>query len=175
MGPRAEEKCPCLLRRTVVWDAENNREIELLSNQLNFGATPCRHLLLKWLHRLSKANWTLSNFASLRRLNLFTYRDPIQWLNQPLQTLRCSRPQLNLPFRSPDLDRCYSPTQPRPLPSTERPRPTRNFFQTGVSSSTLTLNSSDSYILSGPSESHGSQCLQRQGESCADGFLGVMA
>lgn len=38
-GPRAQEKCPCLLRRTVVWDAENKREIELLSNLLQFGAT----------------------------------------------------------------------------------------------------------------------------------------
>ncbi len=128
-GPRAEEKCPCLLRRTVVWDAENKREIELLSNLLQFGATTIAAifkdrwkielffkalkqnltvksfvgtsenalriqiwtalialLLLKWLHHLSKANWSLSNLASLLRLNLFTYRDLIQWLHQPLQT-----------------------------------------------------------------------------------------
>jgi hypothetical protein len=31
-------------------------------------------LLLKWLHHLSKANWSLSNLASMLRLNLFTYR-----------------------------------------------------------------------------------------------------
>lgn len=43
-------------------------------------------LLLKWLHHLSKANWSLSNLASLLRLNLFTYRDLIQWLHQPCNT-----------------------------------------------------------------------------------------
>ena len=32
-------------------------------------------LLLKWLHHLSKAKWSLSNLASMLRLNLFTYRD----------------------------------------------------------------------------------------------------
>lgn len=142
-GPGAEEKCPCLLRRTVVWDAENNREIELLSNLLHFGATTIAAifkdrwkielffkslkqnltvksfvgtsenalriqiwtalialLLLKWLHHLSKANWSLSNLASLLRLNLFTYRDLIQWLHQPLQTPPLLPPpmQLTLPL-----------------------------------------------------------------------------
>jgi hypothetical protein len=43
-------------------------------------------LLLKWLHHLSKANWSMSNLASLLRLNLFTYRDLSQWLHEPLQT-----------------------------------------------------------------------------------------
>ena len=43
-------------------------------------------LLLKWLHHLSKANWSLSNLASLLRLNLFTYRALEQWLHEPLQT-----------------------------------------------------------------------------------------
>ena len=32
-------------------------------------------LLLKWAHHLSKAKWSLSNLASMLRLNLFTYRD----------------------------------------------------------------------------------------------------
>jgi IS4 transposase len=39
-------------------------------------------LLLKWLHHLSKANWSLSNLASMLRLNLFTYRDLINWLHE---------------------------------------------------------------------------------------------
>ena len=43
-------------------------------------------LLLKWLHHLSKANWSLSNLASLLRLNLFTYRDLTQWLQEPMET-----------------------------------------------------------------------------------------
>lgn len=43
-------------------------------------------LLLKWLHHLSKARWSLSNLASMLRLNLFTYRDLQAWLDQPFQT-----------------------------------------------------------------------------------------
>jgi hypothetical protein len=43
-------------------------------------------LLLKWLHHLSKAKWSLSNLASMLRLNLFTYRDLRSWLDDPFQT-----------------------------------------------------------------------------------------
>ena len=43
-------------------------------------------LLLKWLHHLSKAKWSLSNLASMLRLNLFTYRDLRKWLDDPFQT-----------------------------------------------------------------------------------------
>ena len=43
-------------------------------------------LLLKWLHHLSKANWSLSNLASMLRLNLFTYRELTKWLHDPMQT-----------------------------------------------------------------------------------------
>ena len=43
-------------------------------------------LLLKWFHHLSKANWSLSNLASLLRLNLFASRAFQQWLHEPLQT-----------------------------------------------------------------------------------------
>src|ERR1035441_2465856 len=43
-------------------------------------------LLLKWLHHLSKAKWSLSNLASMLRLNLFTYRDLRKWLDDPFET-----------------------------------------------------------------------------------------
>lgn len=43
-------------------------------------------LLLKWLHHLSKARWSLSNLSSMLRLNLFTYRDLTDWLNNPFGT-----------------------------------------------------------------------------------------
>jgi hypothetical protein len=43
-------------------------------------------LLLKWLHHLSKAKWSLSNLASMLRLNLLTYRDLTAWLNNPFGT-----------------------------------------------------------------------------------------
>jgi hypothetical protein len=43
-------------------------------------------LLLKCLHHLSKAKWSLSNLASMLRLNLFTYRDLQMWLDGPFGT-----------------------------------------------------------------------------------------
>ena len=128
-GAQAQVDCPCLLRRVIVWDHVNEREIVLLTNLLEFGATTIAAiykerwqielffkalkqnltvktfvgtsenalriqiwtalialLLLKWLHHLSKANWSLSNLASMLRLNLFTYRDLTNWLHDPMQT-----------------------------------------------------------------------------------------
>jgi hypothetical protein len=38
-GEKAQKDCPCLLRRVVVWDAVNEREIVLLTNLLEFGPT----------------------------------------------------------------------------------------------------------------------------------------
>jgi hypothetical protein len=43
-------------------------------------------LLLKWLHHLSQAHWSLSNLATMLRLNLFTYRDLSTWLKNPFGT-----------------------------------------------------------------------------------------
>jgi len=125
-GVGAAEKCPHLLRRIVVWDERNEREIVLLTNHLEFGATTIAAiykdrwqielffkalkqnlhvktfvgtsenalriqiwtalialLLLKWLHHLSQAGWSLSNLAAMLRLNLFTYRDLEEWLHNP--------------------------------------------------------------------------------------------
>jgi hypothetical protein len=129
-GGKAVKDCPNLvLRRVVVWDEANQREIVLLTNLLHFGATTIAAiykdrweielffkalkqnlkvksfvgttknalliqiwtaliaiLLLKWLHHLSKAKWSLSNLASMLRLNLFTYRDLGKWLENPFGT-----------------------------------------------------------------------------------------
>ena len=128
-GAQAQKKCPHPLRRVVVWDADNEREIVLLTNHLDFGATTIANiykarwqielffkalkqnlrvksfvgtsenalriqiwtallalLLLKWLHHLSKAGWSLSNLASMLRLNLFTYRDLRDWIDDPFNT-----------------------------------------------------------------------------------------
>lgn len=125
-GVKAEEKCPHLLRKIVVWDKDNQREIVLLTNHLKFGSTTIaavykdrweieiffktlkQHLkvktfvgtsenalriqiwtalttllLFKFLHYLSKAKWSLSNLATMLRLNLFTYRDLTEWLHNP--------------------------------------------------------------------------------------------
>jgi hypothetical protein len=128
-GAQAQKKCSHALRRIVVWDADNEREIVLLTNHLHFGATTVADiykarwqielffkalkqnlrvksfvgtsenalriqiwtaliamLLLKWLHHLSKAGWSLSNLASMLRLNLFTYRHLRDWLDDPFNT-----------------------------------------------------------------------------------------
>jgi hypothetical protein len=128
-GEKAQKDCPCLLRRVVVWDPVNEREIVLLTNLQDFGPTTIAAiykdrweielffkalkqnlkvktfvgtsenalriqiwtaliaiLLLKWLHHLSKAKWSLSNLASMLRMNLFTYRDLTAWLDNPFGT-----------------------------------------------------------------------------------------
>ena len=128
-GVEAAAKCPHPLRRIVVWDAEREREIVLLTNHLGFGATTIAAiykdrwqielffkalkqnlkvktfvgttenalriqiwtaliamLLLKWLHHLSKAGWSLSNLAAMLRMNLFTYRDLGTWIDDPFGT-----------------------------------------------------------------------------------------
>ena len=128
-GVNAQSKCPHPLRRIVVWDADKQREIVLLTNHLEFGATTIAEiyrerwqielffkalkqnlkvksfvgvnenalriqiwtaliamLLLKWLHHLSKAAWSFSVLASMLRMNLFTYRDLADWLNEPMNT-----------------------------------------------------------------------------------------
>jgi len=117
------------LRRIVVWDAAQEREIVLLTNHFDFGATTIANiykdrweielffkalkqnlkiktfvgtsenalaiqiwtaliamLLLKWLHHLSQAHWSLSNLASMLRMNLFSYRDLRDWLRNPFGT-----------------------------------------------------------------------------------------
>jgi hypothetical protein len=128
-GAQAQKKCSHALRRIVVWDGDNEREIVLLTNHLHFGATTVADiykerwqielffkalkqnlrvksfvgtsenalriqiwtaliamLLLKWLHHLSKAGWSLSNLAAMLRLNLFTYRHLRDWLDDPFNT-----------------------------------------------------------------------------------------
>jgi len=125
-GAKAEDKCPHLLRRVVVWDKVNEQEIVLLTNHLDFGASTIaaiykdrweieiffktlkQHLkvktfigtsenalriqiwtaliallLLKYFHHLSKFSWSMSNLATMLRLNLFTYRDLLDWLHDP--------------------------------------------------------------------------------------------
>jgi hypothetical protein len=145
-GTAAETKCPDRLRRIVVWDADQQRQIEILTNHLRFGATTLAEvyrerwqielffkalkqnlkvktfvgttenalriqiwtallalLLLKWLHFLSTAGWSLSNLASLLRLNLFTYRDLHEWLAKPLETPPRLPPPEQLPLSLPAL------------------------------------------------------------------------
>jgi hypothetical protein len=53
-------------------------------------------LLLRWLHFLSKRNWSCSNLAYLLRMNLFTYRDLEGWLKDPIGTPPLAPQQLQL-------------------------------------------------------------------------------
>ena len=47
------------------------------------GAGPSGSACAYWL---SQAGWSLSNLASMLRLNLFTYRDLTKWLADPMET-----------------------------------------------------------------------------------------
>jgi hypothetical protein len=128
-GEQAHKDYPAVLRRVAVWDPEQEREIVLLTNHINFAASTIAAiykerwqielffkalkqnlkiktfvgtsenalriqiwtalmalLLLKWMHHLSKANWSLSNLASMLRMNLFTYRDLRKWIDDPFGT-----------------------------------------------------------------------------------------
>jgi len=128
-GVKAQEKCAHNLRRVVIWDDANERQIVLLTNHMEFAASTIAAiykdrweielffkalkqnlkvktfvgtsenalriqiwtaliaiLLLKWLHHLSKAGWSLSNLASMLRMNLFTYRELRAWLDNPFGT-----------------------------------------------------------------------------------------
>ena len=65
--------------KTFVGTSENALRIQIWTALIAL-------LLLKWLHHLSKANWSLSNMASMLRLNLFTYRELTKWLHDPMET-----------------------------------------------------------------------------------------
>jgi hypothetical protein len=141
-GPKTSLKYPDLLRRVVVWDEKNHREIELLTNHLSFGATTVgkiyrdrweielffkvlkQHLkiktfvgtspnalktqiwtaliallLLKYLQFRSKCNLPLCRLVALLRLNLFSYRNLWDWLDNPFETPPAlPNPQLEMAF-----------------------------------------------------------------------------
>jgi hypothetical protein len=65
--------------KTFVGTSENALRIQIWTALIAL-------LLLKWLHHLSKAAWSISNLACMLRLNLFTYRDLTNWLNDPFET-----------------------------------------------------------------------------------------
>ncbi len=61
-GVGAEDKCPFLLRRVVVWDEANQREIVLLTNHLDFGATT--------IAAIYKDRWEIEIFFKALKQNL---------------------------------------------------------------------------------------------------------
>lgn len=43
-------------------------------------------LLLRYMQLSSRFGWSLSNLVALLRMNLFTHRDLLHWLNEPFAT-----------------------------------------------------------------------------------------
>jgi hypothetical protein len=78
--------------KTFVGTSENALRIQIWTALIAM-------LLLRWLHFLSKRNWSFSNLAVLLRMNLFTYRDLQDWLCDPFHTppLQPQQLQLDLP------------------------------------------------------------------------------
>jgi len=61
-GYYAAQKCPSSLRRIVVWDAENEREIVLLTNHMDFAAST--------ISRIYKERWQIELFFKAIKQNL---------------------------------------------------------------------------------------------------------
>jgi hypothetical protein len=78
--------------KTFVGTSENALRIQIWTAMLAL-------LLLKWLHFISEAKWSLSNLVSMLRLNLFTYRDLLEWLHYPFQTPPLIPGNLQLPLQ----------------------------------------------------------------------------
>ena len=62
VGYYARKKCPYRLRRVVVWDAENERQIVLLTNHMTFGATT--------ISAIYKDRWQIELFFKALKQNL---------------------------------------------------------------------------------------------------------
>jgi hypothetical protein len=61
-GEKAQKDCPCLLRRVVVWDPINEREIVLLTNLQDFGPTT--------IAAIYKDRWEIELFFKALKQNL---------------------------------------------------------------------------------------------------------
>ena len=58
----AKQKCPRRLRRVVVWDAENQKELVLLTNHMDFAAST--------IGRIYKDRWQIELFFKALKQNL---------------------------------------------------------------------------------------------------------
>jgi hypothetical protein len=82
--------------KTFIGTSENALRIQIWTAMLAL-------LLFKWLHFISKARWSLSNLVSMLRLNLFTYRDLSDWINDPFQTPPLDPGEIQLALQLPGL------------------------------------------------------------------------
>lgn len=60
--PKSKRRCPAILRRIVVWDADNQQEIALLTNHFEFGATT--------IAQVYRDRWEIELFFKLLKQNL---------------------------------------------------------------------------------------------------------
>jgi len=77
--------------KTFIGTSENALQIQIWTALIAL-------LLLRWLHFLSKRNWSFSNLAFLLCWNLFTYRDLRGWLSNPTDTPPLMPQQLSMNF-----------------------------------------------------------------------------
>jgi IS4 transposase len=61
-SPNARKNCPHTLRKVTVWDKEQDREIVLLTNHLEFGATT--------ISSIYKDRWQIESFFKALKQNL---------------------------------------------------------------------------------------------------------
>ncbi len=112
-GAQAQVEYPDLLRRIVAWDAENEREIVLLTNLMEFGSTTIAAIYkdrwqIELFFKALKQNLSVKTFVGttenalriqiwtaliallllkwLHHLSLFTYRELTQWIDNPMGT-----------------------------------------------------------------------------------------
>jgi len=77
--------------KTFIGTSENALQIQIWTALIAL-------LLLRWLHFLSKRNWSFSNLAFLLCWNLFTHRDLQEWLTHPTDTPPLLPQQLSMYF-----------------------------------------------------------------------------
>lgn len=78
--------------KTFVGTTENALQIQIWTALIAM-------LMIKYLKFKSKLGWSLSNLVALLRLNLFTYRDLWEWLNDPFKTPPIEPPPEQLAFK----------------------------------------------------------------------------
>jgi len=82
--------------KTFVGTSENALRIQLWTALIAL-------LILRWLHHLSSARWSLSNLAAILRFNLFNYRQLSEWLHTPFGPAPPKEEQLALSWTADPL------------------------------------------------------------------------
>jgi membrane-associated phospholipid phosphatase len=91
-------------------------------------------LLLRWLHHLSKAGWSLSNMACPLRLNLFTNRELTKRFNDPFGTPPLIPPPMQLTLALEGLGQAVIAQSRRTQPDNRQSEiPSCFFSATGIS------------------------------------------